>query len=359
MHSTIQDASMPPDWRELPKHKDEDQVKRDVDRSFIYYPSGQSPSYLHISCSALTRITGESDAQLERRKADLSDVIVRTLRRHPMLCYFQGFHDIVQVLLLVLGKDLAFEAVPHLSMLRIRDFMLPSLSPSLVHLQLLPSILYSVDSRLRDHLSQTQPFFALAATLTLYAHEVQDYGDIARLFDFLLAHEAAVSIYFFAVIILSRKKELLNIPADEPDMLHFTLSKLPKPLDLERLIIHAVQMFGEYPPERLPFGVWRKVSTYSVLKTTRKLVPAPYDATAAQTLSHGESLFMQQTSQLRWYGLRRRMGVTVWRYRRPAGGIALAMLIGVYSVWLQRNRSTGMLDQLWVTPQWLRRLLVR
>jgi hypothetical protein len=28
------------DWRALPKHNDEDQVKLDVNRSFIYYPSG-------------------------------------------------------------------------------------------------------------------------------------------------------------------------------------------------------------------------------------------------------------------------------------------------------------------------------
>ena len=26
------------EWRSLPKHKDEDQVRLDVDRSFIYYP---------------------------------------------------------------------------------------------------------------------------------------------------------------------------------------------------------------------------------------------------------------------------------------------------------------------------------
>jgi hypothetical protein len=28
------------DWKELPKHVDEDQVQLDVDRSFIYYPTG-------------------------------------------------------------------------------------------------------------------------------------------------------------------------------------------------------------------------------------------------------------------------------------------------------------------------------
>ena len=276
-----------------------------------------------------------------------------------MLCYFQGFHDIVQVLLLVLGKDLAIETVPYLSLLRIRDFMLPSLSPSLAHLQLLPSILYSVDSRLCDHLSQTQPFFALAATLTLYAHEIQEYSDIARLFDFLLAHEAVVSIYFFAVIILSRKKELLDIPADESEMLHFTLSKLPKPLDLELLVVRTVQLFKKHPPEGLPFGAWRRVSPCSVLKTTQALAPTSHGLSAAQTLSNGESLFIRQAAQLRWDNLRRRIGVTMWRYRRPVGATALAVLIGVCSIWLQKNGSNGVLDPMWIIPQWLRRSLIR
>lgn len=29
-------------WKSLPKHRDEDQVRLDVDRSFIYYPNGKS-----------------------------------------------------------------------------------------------------------------------------------------------------------------------------------------------------------------------------------------------------------------------------------------------------------------------------
>ena len=49
-------------------------------------------------------------------------------------------------------------------------------------------------------MSQTQPFFALPATLTLYAHEIESYGEIARLFDFLLASEAVIPVYLFAVV---------------------------------------------------------------------------------------------------------------------------------------------------------------
>lgn len=134
------------------------------------------------------------------RRGQLQDLIAEVLRRHPQLNYFQGYHDIVQVLLLVLGHDNASPVVARLSLLRIRDFMLPSITAAITHLKLLPTILHATDAKLEQHLAQTQPFFALGATLTLYAHDIQEYGDIARLYDFLLAREAVMSIYLFAAV---------------------------------------------------------------------------------------------------------------------------------------------------------------
>lgn len=283
-----------------------------MNRSFIYYPKN------------------ESGEQLDRRKAQLSAVITQVLRQYPMLSYFQGFHDIVQVFLLVLGVDHAAQAVSHLALLRIRDFMLPSLAPSIAHLQLLPAILSAVDPMLCQHLSQTQPFFALAATLTLYAHDIQEYSDIARLFDFLLAHGAVVSVYFFAIIILSRRDELFEIPAEEPEMLHSVLSKLPKPLDLEALISRTMTVFSKHPPERLPFQAWSKISPFSVLKTTRKSI-------GTQNLQAGLDLFAMQALQLRRTELREQALALLWKYRRPATSFGLAVCVGVVSIWLRRG----------------------
>ncbi|KAL8716535.1 MAG: hypothetical protein Q9225_006140 [Loekoesia sp. 1 TL-2023] len=299
-------------WHNLSRHKDEHQVRLDVERSFIYYPKN------------------ESEPQLDRRKSELSAVIIQVLRTYPMLSYFQGFHDIVQVFLLVLGVEDAVAAVSRLSLLRIRDFMLPSLSPSLAHLRLLPSILQVADARLCQHLSQTQPFFALAATLTLYAHDIQEYGDIARLFDFLLAHGAVVSVYFFAVIILSRREELFDIPADESEMLHSVLSKLPKPLDLEALIAKTMSLYADFPPERLPFRSWARISPYSVLKTTQGNF-------RQQTLSDGVDLFEKQVSQLRREQRLEQARATLWKYRRPAGRVGLAIFVGVIAFWIRRS----------------------
>ena len=89
-----------------------------------------------------------------------------------------------------------------LAVLRLRDFMLPTLDPAIAQLRLLPDILGRADPVLAEHLSQVNPYFALSSTLTLYAHDIEDYEEIARLFDFLLAHEAVVSLYLFAVVSL-------------------------------------------------------------------------------------------------------------------------------------------------------------
>ena len=275
-----------------------------------------------------------STKELELCKVELSDLIVQVLRQHPVLCYFQGYHDIAQVFLLVLGAKAAAPALAHVSLLRIRDFLLPSLAPSLAHLQLLPAILFAVDPKLNQHLSATRPYFALAPTLTLYAHEIQEYSDIARLFDFLLAQPAVMSIYLFAVIILGRKEELLEIPADETDVLHVVLSKLPKPLDLDDLIMQAVQLYKQHPPETLPWLSWWRVSSYSVLKTT---ISSP----ARQTLDDGEALFLKHAAQLQREERRKAILAQAWQLRRP-GGVGLAILIGVLAIWLRKDGTEGL-----------------
>ncbi|KAF2161158.1 hypothetical protein M409DRAFT_69995 [Zasmidium cellare ATCC 36951] len=320
------------DWTKLERHRDEEQVELDVNRSFVYYPEN------------------ESKQRLDRRKSELSDLITSVLRQHPILCYFQGYHDIVQVLLLVLGADGAEAAVARLSLLRIRDFMLPTLSGAESHLHLLPAILYAADKELYQHLSgatQPTPFFALAATLTLYAHDIEEYGDIARLFDYLLASEAAVPVYLFAVIVMSRKKELLEIDHDEPEMLHSILAKLPKPLDIEGLITRTHTLFTQHPPQHLPYRAWSRVSNYSVLKTTRDP-----DAFAQQTLSYGEDLFQKQAAQIRRQDavkrMRERIQVLGYRYRRPARWTGAAVLVAVLALYFGRANGAGGLGE-WIS----------
>jgi hypothetical protein len=56
-------------WKGLPKHKDEDQVRLDVDRSFIYYPLGRPHLWSHITMELTLshRPTLERDRPPEER----------------------------------------------------------------------------------------------------------------------------------------------------------------------------------------------------------------------------------------------------------------------------------------------------
>lgn len=272
---------------------------------------------------------GQSPRDLDQRKEELSDLITEVLRRQPYLSYFQGYHDICQVFLLVLGPREGAAAVARLSALRIRDFMLPTFAQALTQLQLIPAIIDTVNPTLRDHLSLTQPFFALSGTLTMYAHDIQEYGEIARLFDVLLAREAVFSVYVFAQIVLQRAEELFETPADEPEMLHSILSKLPKPLNIEVLIANTIQLFEAHPPESL--SIWRSISSSSVLKTARW-----HEQLTGQALEDGKGYFLKQSKELQWDERRKVALQALWRYRRPAG-LGIAVLVGVLSVWLRKS----------------------
>ncbi|SCN95907.1 related to GTPase-activating protein gyp10 [Fusarium fujikuroi] len=297
-------------WKQLPRHRDEDQVQLDVNRSFIYYPANQS------------------DAELSLRKSELSSLITEVLRRYPYLCYFQGYHDISQVLLLVLAPTWRARVLARLSVLRIRDFMLPNFGPTTAQLRLLPDIIHAADPKLRRHLAGVEPFYALAGTLTMYAHNIETYQDIARLFDVFLAWEPVFTVYVFAQIILDRRNEIFEI--DEPDMLHVILGKVPTKMDLDELIIKSAALFGQHPPETLSY--WRHISNFSALKTARDI-----ETCAKQTMEEGSELFEKQVKELHWQEMWDHIKLVLWRYRRPAKTVGMALVVGALAFYLRRN----------------------
>lgn len=318
-------------WRMLPRHPDEDQVQLDVDRAFVYYPKGVSPTLLPTaSVSQFEFQLDESEQSLEKKKEELSELIVSTLRNHPMLSYFQSYHDVVQVLLLVLGKRLAMPAVPRISLLRLRDYMLPTISPARRHFELVSAIVKAADPELANHIAQAENIFALSATHSLFAHDIYDYRDISRLYDFLLAHEPIMSIYLFAAVTMSRRSELLEMPPDESDMLTFVISKLPQAFDIDARIQDALALFQAHPPESLPSFVWWRLSQYSVLKTSRRIFEH-------KSLEEAEILCQKQTQQLRSQELMRKRALLAYRYRKPAASLTAMVMVGALAFWLRKS----------------------
>ncbi|CAK7231949.1 GTPase-activating protein gyp8 [Sporothrix bragantina] len=332
-------------WESLPPHRDEEQVQLDVNRAFVYYPH-------HAS-----------DADEARQKRALSELIVQVLRRYPYLCYFQGFHDICQVFLLVLPPPLRTPTVARLAVLRIRDFMLPTIDAAVQQLLLLPDILRKADPALWNHLRLAQhprPFFALSGTLTMYAHDVQSLGAIARLFDVMLARPPAFSLYLFAAIVRAHRDALFATPADEPEMLHHILSKLPgraggsrgqsgdddddvegkssPPLD--ELIADAAQLAEDHPPHTLP--AWRSVPSSSVLKTADDSGKSAQKPLATGlTVADGERLFHEHVRELEAAERRRQQVAHVrkllWQYKGPMRAVGVAVIVGAVAIALRRS----------------------
>ncbi|KAH6629444.1 rab-GTPase-TBC domain-containing protein [Boeremia exigua] len=317
--------AQPPEtpWQDLAAHAEEAQVDLDVNRAFVYYPPDSKP-------------------ELARRKQELSAVILDVLRRHPALSYFQGYHDIVQVVYLVLGPRAAAPAAARLSLLRIRDFMLSSIEPAIAQLELLRPLLRAADPELYAHLPESSATFALAGTITMFAHNIQEYRDITRLFDFFLTQHTVMPLYFFAAVALSRRDELLDIPHEDDDILHVMLSKLPDPFDIEFHIARAKELYAALPPDSLASWEWWRISSSSVLKTSATLADIQ-----RLTLEDGERYFAQQEKEVRrqQYQKNLRRQVTksikharlrVWYYRRY-GAVGLAVLVGAYALWLGKD----------------------
>ncbi|KAK9324580.1 rab-GTPase-TBC domain-containing protein [Lipomyces orientalis] len=245
------EAGADPDSAAIAPHQDEEQARLDVERAFIFYPMNLSES------------------QLRMKKGELLDVIVQVLRLHPKLSYFQGYHDIAQVIYLVFGNRKAVPVLEHLSLHRLRDFMMPTLQPALDHLNLIPPLLEQLDKPLSRHLRYTKPFYALAAVLTLFAHDVQSYSEIVLLFDFFFGCEdASIPVYLYTAITVHRRDEVFEFPAKESEMIHAVISRMPQPLpvSITDAMSMSLALYTQYPPSSL-LPAWKNISQYSILRT--------------------------------------------------------------------------------------------
>lgn len=221
--------------------RDIEQVTKDVDRSFI------GPAFQHLfSSNSDGAITPSQDKALRRKQ--LTHLILTTLSRYPSLHYFQGYHDIVAVILLTLSPERPFSSihlfpddhqqaqieliVERISLHLIRDSMTRDLLPIMGQLKILGSLLRSVDPSFAELVDRASPlpFFALPWLLTLLTHDVTDVAVMQRVLEFVLAYGPAAAIYLCAAVLLARKDEIEGMDVDEledPAMLHTILGRLP------------------------------------------------------------------------------------------------------------------------------------
>ncbi|KZT32110.1 hypothetical protein SISSUDRAFT_1067188 [Sistotremastrum suecicum HHB10207 ss-3] len=198
-------------------HHDERQVSLDTDRSFVIYPEE------------------ETLGQKQALQSHLQSLIVQTLRRRPKLHYFQGYHDIVSVLMLSLPDQVQVKCVEMMSLHRLRDSMGKGLEPMVGLLRILRNLLRVADPEYAKLLEKDSPlpYFALSNLLTLFSHDVPTLPLIQHIFDWILCRPPIAVVYLTAQLLLERKAEIVKfVEEDDDGMLYAVLNALPPLQDI-------------------------------------------------------------------------------------------------------------------------------
>ena len=95
-----------------------------------------------------------------------------------------------------------------------------------------------------------QSYFSVSWVLTWFSHNLADFENICRLFDFFLACHPLMSVYFSAAFILERRKELLLLDRDIASV-HSYFQMFPANVDVDRLIQQTRYLFRKFPPSRV------------------------------------------------------------------------------------------------------------
>ncbi|KAJ2793917.1 GTPase-activating protein gyp8, partial [Coemansia helicoidea] len=192
-------------------HRDEDQVALDVRR---------------------TRLPDAPEIRRDvraRRLAELSQVVSGVLRSYPWLSYYQGFHELAMTFLCVFGSPRpAVEAAKMAALFFVRDAMGSSLDHVMQQLDLLYVLLEAACPRVHALLAalDVPPFFAISWVLTWFAHDVESFADVCRLFDHLIVSPPLQVVHVAAALIRLREAEVLACERDFAAV-HTALAALP------------------------------------------------------------------------------------------------------------------------------------
>ncbi|KAJ6493627.1 rab-GTPase-TBC domain-containing protein [Mycena vitilis] len=235
LHATAEphkSAQVLPD-DEASSHPDERQIRLDTERSFVLYPV-------------------DSKTDKDTLQAELHDLLVEIFRKRPKLNYFQGYHDIVTVLLLTLPKELQLPCAEQLSLQRVRDSMGSTLEPILGLLRVMRNLLRAEDPKYAELLERTSPlpYYALSNLLTLFSHDMPTLPLIQHVFDYLLCRPPIFVVYLASAVILSRKPDVERLEEEgEEGMMHSILSALPEIVDNNESDDEGNQSDEELPSE--------------------------------------------------------------------------------------------------------------
>ncbi|QLG72864.1 hypothetical protein HG535_0D05730 [Zygotorulaspora mrakii] len=272
------------------EHRDENQVSLDVQRSF-------------------TSVTDEG--RKEKLRKLLERIIVKILRRYPKLSYYQGYHDVVSVFVIVFieghdyddecnflslsgmtsksddnhsngaaedksngvsssttdlyenettskigfDEDKLLRCVEAFTLLYLRDFMMDSLDFPIDQLRLIPEFIKKNSKAFykKLNLDKIEPFFAISSILTVFSHELKPSENepdslIFQIFDFVISSQSmVVPLAMYATLIMEKKDTII-------EAYNANIDNFENSVDLVHGVIQQVLV-----PTRCAEKIWKQI----------------------------------------------------------------------------------------------------
>lgn len=192
----------------------------------------------------------------EKLQEELIDLICKILIRNEKLHYYQGYHDICLTFVLVSGVEESLSLIENLTLTHLTPFMEANMESTLKLLLNIMPLINELNSSVAEHLQKAElgVIFSLSWLITWYSHVTDNIQIILRLYDFFIASDPLMPVYFGAIIVDDKSDEVLSIECDMAS-LHTIISKYPSKIEdieiLEKYIEKAVSLFKKYPPSYL------------------------------------------------------------------------------------------------------------
>lgn len=226
------------DQNQIISHRFYKQVRLDVERTLLRFPPNLT------------------DNERNELQEDLIVVVIKTLIKQNHLNYYQGYHDICLIFLMVLGKDLCLPLIESITKTHFKDFMGPTMEKTRDLLSYLMPLINSIHSECAEYLQKGgvgNVMFALSWFITWYSHVLDNVETILRLADLFVVSHFLMPVYVAAEIVRFFADQVLSVDCDMPS-LHQFLTRLPSEIDCstwEEIIRRSLNLFDRHRPETL------------------------------------------------------------------------------------------------------------
>jgi hypothetical protein len=221
------------------------QIKLDVDRSFNQFKE-----------------LSDTD-KLETRKS-LLKILNNLLSKYNWLNYYQGFHDICSIFILVQGEHLAQKSLSVIMNVYTRDFMEPKMTGTMLNVGLMMTLMKIVDRdlyNLCNRIDGFEPFFGVSWFLTWFSHHL-DVEKSSRIFDVIIAYGPILLAYLSVVVFELEKSKVMKC-SDVGDVLSVMCKLDFDNLNVEMIIEKAMFYHKKHRLNTSKLGRYSSVNTFN------------------------------------------------------------------------------------------------